>query len=144
MTGSWVERGLCVSLRNTVGGVRQALTFFYPEPGQIAMRFRLLCDQCPVQCDCFLWGVLAEDFGGWGGTDEHERKGMRADIAGGFTTLAELLRERDCSELAARVEAEDAAAVAEASQRLARPWSTVPSGEGAEPDAVDGADGDGG
>lgn len=142
MTGSWVEDGLCWKLRDTVGGVRQALSVFYPEPGKIALRFRLICDRCPVRCDCLLWGVLAEDFGGWGSTDEHERRAMRADIAGGFTTLADILRERDCSETAAQVDAEDAAAIAEASQRAARPWTV--SGDGAEADAVDGADRDGG
>lgn len=112
MTGSWVERGTCFTLRDTVGGERQALRVFYPEDGQLKLKFRLVCDVCPVECECLLWGILAEEYGGWGGTDEDERRAYREDIADGFTTLADILRERDCAAVADRIATEDAAAEA--------------------------------
>jgi hypothetical protein len=121
ITGSWPERGLCRGLRSTVGGVTQALEVFYPTPGRVAMRFRLVCNVCPVECECFTWGLLAEDYGGWGGTDEHERKAMREDIASGAATFADILRDRGCDEIAERVEADDAAVIAETAQLAARP-----------------------
>lgn len=116
-TVSWIEEGLCWKLRHTVGGTRQALAVFYPEPGKIAMQFRLLCDRCPVRCDCLLWGVLAEDHGSWGGTDEDERREIRGDIAEGTFSLGDMLRARDCADLAATVDFQDAVAIAEAAQR---------------------------
>lgn len=119
MTGSWVERGTCQTLRHTVGGVREAIGVFYPKPGSLTLKFRLVCDVCPVECDCLLWGILAEDYGGWGGTSEQERKAMRSDIAEGFTSLADILRARGCVEVAERVETEDDAAATEAATILA-------------------------
>lgn len=112
MTGSWVERGTCFKLRDTVGGIREALRVFYPEEGQLKLRFRLVCDVCPVECECLLWGILAEEWGGWGGTDEDERWAMRERIAEGFTSLADILRERDCAAVADRIEDENAGAEA--------------------------------
>lgn len=112
MTGSWVERGTCFKLRDTVGGVREALRVFYPEEGQLKLRFRLVCDVCPVECECLLWGILAEEWGGWGGTDEDERREYREQIAEGFTTLADILRQRDCAAVASRIDDENASAEA--------------------------------
>lgn len=112
MTGSWVERGACRSLRDTVGGIGNALGVFYPEPGQLTLRFRLVCDVCRVRCECLEWSILSEDWGGWGGTDEDQRREMRAAIADGFTSLADILRERDCAHSADRIEFEHAEAAA--------------------------------
>lgn len=110
MTGSWVERGACYTLRKTVGGIPQALRVFYPEPDQLTLRFRLVCDVCRVRCDCLEWALLSEDHGGWGGTDEDERREMREGIADGFTSLADILRSRDCTDAADRIDEEQAEA----------------------------------
>lgn len=139
-TGDWVERGACHSLRKTVGSVRSALAIFYPEPGKHMLQYALVCDVCEVYCDCLSWSILAEDWGRWGGTDEDERRAMRKGISEGFTTLADILRERDCTEMAARLDEADAAAIAEAAATSAQPTSV--SGR-AERDAVDGPNGSG-
>lgn len=110
MTGSWVERGACYTLRKTVGGVPQAVNVFYPAPDQLSLRFRLVCDVCRVRCECLEWGLLVEDWGGWGGTDEDERRELREGIADGFTTLADILRARDCAEVASALDDEQRAA----------------------------------
>lgn len=112
MTGSWVERGACYTLRKTVGGEREALRVFYPNPDQLSLRFRLVCDVCRVRCECLEWGLLVEDWGGWGGTDEEERREMREGIADGFTSLADILRARDCVAAADRIDDEQLAAEA--------------------------------
>lgn len=121
MSDDWVQRGLCRSERSKFGGIRQVLGVFYPEPGETGMRFRLICHVCPVECECRLWGILAEDYGAWGGTDEQERREMRRDIADGVATLADILRDGGCGEVADRIEEEDAVAQAEAAQELPRP-----------------------
>lgn len=139
MTGDWVQRGACFPLRKTVGSVRGALAVFYPGPGKHMLQFALICDMCEVRCECLSWGILAEDWGRWGGTEEDDRKAMRKGISEGFTTLADILRERDCADMAEHLEEADAAAVAEAAAASAQPTSV---GDRPEGDGVDGADGE--
>lgn len=121
MTGDWVQRGACFPLRKTVGSVRQALAIFYPGPGKHMLEFSIICDMCEVRCECLSWAVLAEDWGRWGGTEEDERKSMRKRIREGTATLADLLRAKDCGELATLLEEADAAAIAEAAADSVKP-----------------------
>ena len=68
----WYDDGLCLEMHSDI---------FYPPPFKEERDLpesayyrvgKLVCQNCPIQQDCYLYG-LAEDYGLWGGATPKER-----------------------------------------------------------------------
>jgi WhiB family redox-sensing transcriptional regulator len=43
---------------------------------------KAVCQRCPVVTECLTHALAREDFGVWGGLDEHERRALKRQTAG--------------------------------------------------------------
>jgi WhiB family redox-sensing transcriptional regulator len=64
----WQERGLCVG---------EDPEIFFPSHGDTGEEARRICALCAVRMRCIEQAVEADEFGIWGGLDQHERRALR-------------------------------------------------------------------
>jgi WhiB family redox-sensing transcriptional regulator len=50
---------------------------FFPDPGELAPRVRLVCRGCPVRIECREWAIENGEAGIWGATTENDRANER-------------------------------------------------------------------
>lgn len=70
--GEWATRGHCIGSDPAV---------FFPERGESTSEAKRICRECPVQPECFDWGMAHEKHGIWGGLSERERRRLRTKAA---------------------------------------------------------------
>jgi hypothetical protein len=83
----WGERGLCVGENPEI---------FFPSHGDPGEEARRICAACSVRTRCLEYSTEADEFGVWGGLDQHERRALRrrrkAAAASGNARSARLTR----------------------------------------------------
>ena len=70
--GEWHGRGLCVGEDPDV---------FFPSHGDPGTEARQICATCAVRGDCLNYATEADEFGIWGGLDQHERRNLKTETA---------------------------------------------------------------
>lgn len=66
--GGWHGQGLCIG---------EDPDIFFPSNGDPGTRAREVCSACPVRQDCLEYAMEADEFGIWGGLDQHERRNLK-------------------------------------------------------------------
>jgi WhiB family redox-sensing transcriptional regulator len=66
--GEWHSRGLCVGEDPEV---------FFPSHGDPGAGARTICAACLVRNECLSYAKEADEFGIWGGLDQHERRNLK-------------------------------------------------------------------